>query len=109
MDNCLRKKSEFRLDEAYKVGENRPITLGIKDSSRAIYNVTEAEYLITNKLHKVVAQGQCTIDNDKHTVSLYFNPRQTGLHTIEMTITIPPAIRIIDLIADVSPREGMGD
>ena len=106
MDNCL-CKGEFLLDDIYVVGENRPIKIRVSDKDTASFTISDAEYQVLNNNKEVVASGKCETDNNEHTVMFFFQPRTSGQHTIIFKITIPPIVRIIDLIARVrSQGEG---
>ncbi len=100
MDNCI-NKGAFRLEGTYVVGENRPVKLRVSDRCTATFAITDATYQVIDKRHEIVTQGRCEIDNDNHTVMFYFNPASAGEFTLEFEITIPPIVRIIDLVAKV--------
>ncbi|MCR5781710.1 MAG: hypothetical protein K6G90_03125 [Clostridia bacterium] len=98
--NCI-CKGRYNLPEPYVVGENRPITIQVTDSEADIFTITEALYQVVDKNRNVTAAGACVIDNEKHTVTFMFNPHEAGTYTIEFEITVPPVVRIIDLVARV--------
>ena len=108
MDRCISSSGEFVLDRTYYVGENRPIEIGVHDARTATYTITTASYQVIDDEGNVTAQGSCNIDNEQHVVGIYFHPDAPGIYTIEYTITVQPAVKIINLIAKVKSQKDNG-